>query len=93
MSSPGQKCGTCHHVLALFDGHTRCARCREEGQQGSDPCVLHLDCSFCCALTPEQVQQLAIPMYQLRKENKCKGNNNVDLVDPSSVTVIFCCFC
>ena len=28
MSSPGQIIGTCGHVMASFDGHLKCARCR-----------------------------------------------------------------
>ena len=39
MSSPGQKRGTCGHVIAVFDGHLKCARCRDKGV-GDDPCVL-----------------------------------------------------
>ena len=25
MSSPGQKHGTCDHIMAIFDGHLKCA--------------------------------------------------------------------
>ena len=46
MSSPGQKRGTCGHVMAVFDGHLKCARCRDKGV-GDDPCVLKKDCSIC----------------------------------------------
>ena len=38
MASPGQRRGTCGHAMALFDSHTKCARCREKGV-GSDACV------------------------------------------------------
>ena len=38
MSSPGQKRGSCGHVMALFDNHKKCARCRDKGV-GDDPCV------------------------------------------------------
>ena len=31
MASPGQKRGSCGHVLALFDSHSKYARCREKG--------------------------------------------------------------
>ena len=31
MSSPGQKRGTCGHVMALFDSHKKCGICREKG--------------------------------------------------------------
>ena len=46
MSSPGQKRGSCGHVMALFDNHKKCARCRDKGV-GDDPCVKKLDCSIC----------------------------------------------
>ena len=31
MSSPGQKRGTCGHVMPSFDGHMKCARCCDKG--------------------------------------------------------------
>ena len=31
MSSPGQKKGTCGNIMALFEGHLKCARCRDKG--------------------------------------------------------------
>ena len=69
MSSPGQKRGSCRHVMALFDNHKKCARCREKGV-GDDPCVKKLDCQICKAFTPAQVQQLATPTYRSRKERE-----------------------
>ena len=60
MSSPGQKKGMCGHVMAVFDGHLKCARCRDKGV-GDDPCVLKCDCPICKAFTPEQILQLATP--------------------------------
>ena len=39
MSSPGQRRGSCGHVMALCDLHTKCVRCREKGI-GGDDCVL-----------------------------------------------------
>ena len=54
MASPGQRRGTCGHAMALFDSHTKCARCREKGV-GSDGCVEKKPCSICdgflCQLT------------------------------------------
>ena len=67
MSSPGQKLGSCGHVMALFDNHKKCARCREKGV-GDDPCVKKLDCQVCKAFTPAQVRQLATPTYKSRRE-------------------------
>ena len=87
MSSLGQKHGCCGHVTALLDGHSRCTHCRDKGQR-SDTCVLHQECLFCNAVTPEQVRQLVTPTYQIRKERKAKGDKNLDLMYPSDVTVI-----
>ena len=84
MSSPGQRKGSCGHIMAFFDKHSRCARCRDKGQ-GNDPCVKHVPCEFCDLLTPEQVLQLATPTYKIRKE---KQKSKDALVDPSTVTVV-----
>ena len=84
MASPGLKKGACGHIMASFDKHSRCARCREKGQ-GDDPCVQNLQCDFCSVLTPEQVLKLSTPTYKLRKE---KAKAKEVLVDPSSVVVL-----
>ena len=84
MASPGQKKGACGHIMASFDKHSRCARCREKGQ-GDDPCVQNLQCDFCSVLTPEQVLKLSTPTYKLRKE---KAKAKELLVDPSTVVVL-----
>ena len=93
MSSPGEKRGTCGHVMALFDTHKKCARCREKGV-GDDPCVKKLDCQICKAFTPAQVQQLATPTYKSRKEcgEQKKSEVSSDVtpahMDPSGVTLL-----
>ena len=93
MSSPGQKRGSCGHVMALFDNHKKCARCRDKGV-GYDPCVKKLDCQICKAFTPAQIHQLATPTYKERKERseqkKTEGNASTTptLVDPSEVTLL-----
>ena len=84
MASPGQRKGACGHIMASFDKHSRCARCRDKGI-GEDPCVKKLLCEFCELLTPEQVVQLATPTYKVRKEKQKQCDS---LVDPSSVTVL-----
>ena len=95
MSSPSQKHGSCGHLMASFDSHSFCTRCREKGK-GSDPCVSHNDCNACNVLTEEQCLQLSTPSYRLKKE---KGNlrnlmtlpkwtRTVPLINPSSVTVV-----
>ena len=66
MSSPGQRRGSCGHVMALFDLHTKCACCREKGI-GGDDCVLKKPCSICEKLTEDQKAQLATPKYKARK--------------------------
>ena len=90
MSSPGQKQGTCGHAMAGFDGHSKCARCRNKGV-GNDPCVLKKDCGVCKGFTPEQVQQLATPTYRDRKnkEKKATASSSAPtLVDPAHVSVL-----
>ena len=96
MSSPGQKRGTCRHVMALFDSHKKCARCREE--VGDDPCVKKLDCQICKGFTPAQVQQLATPTYKSRKEcgeqketTETASSATPTLVDPSDITLLDGC--
>ena len=46
MASPGQRRGTCGHIMALFDSHSKCVRCRDKGL-GKDPCVEKKDCTIC----------------------------------------------
>ena len=47
IASSGQKKGGCGHIMANFDTHIHCARCREKGA-GSDPCVQGKeDCAAC----------------------------------------------
>ena len=93
MSSPGQKRGSCGHVMALFDNHKKCARCRDKGV-GDDPCVKKLDCSVCKAFTPAQIHQLATPTYKERKERSSQKKSedlssaSPKLVDPSEVSLL-----
>ena len=90
MSSPGQKRGTCGHVMAIFDSHLKCARCRDKGV-GEDNCVLKKDCPICKAFTPEQIQQLATPTYRDRKNKEKRmvsSSPTPTLVDPSHVSVL-----
>ena len=71
VSSPGQKRGTCGHVMTIFDGHLKCARCWDKGV-GEDNCVLKKDCPLCKASTPELIQQLATTTYRERKNKNKK---------------------
>ena len=90
MSSPGQKRGTCGHIMAVFDGHLKSARCRDKGV-GDDSCVLKKDCPICNAFTPEQIQQLATPTYKDRKnkdKKRVSASPTPTLVDPSQVNVL-----
>ena len=52
MASPGQRRGNCGHIMAGFDGHKKCARCREK-KLGDDPCVKDLVCSICNAFSDQ----------------------------------------
>ena len=90
MSSTGQKRGTCGHVMASFDGHMKCARCRDKGV-GDGACVLKKDCNVCKAFTPEQILQLSTPTYRERKNKDKKlvlSSPAPTLVDPSHESVL-----
>ena len=97
MSSPGQRQGKCGHVMANFDTHSHCTRCRDKGK-GKEPCVQDpqtSNCQICNSLTSDQRQQLATPSYELKKEKReakltesTPSQDSDQLVDPSSVSVI-----
>ena len=87
MASPGQKRGSCGHVMALFDLHLKCARCRDKGI-GDDPCVKKKQCQICDNLSEQQKLQLATPTYRVRKELQKKSSSPSLSVDPADVTVI-----
>ena len=83
MASPGQRRGTCGHAMALFDTHTKCARCRDKGL-GQDACVEKKDFVICNNFTAEQKLQLATPTYRARKDKELqKKTASPSLVDPS----------
>ena len=84
IASPGQRKGACVHIMASFDKHSSCTRCRDKGL-GEDPCVKKLHCDFCELLTPEHIIQLSTPTCKLRKE---KQKERESLLDPTSVTVL-----
>ena len=97
MSSPGQKHGGCGHLMARFDTHSFCARCREKSK-GPDPCVSKSDCQACNVLTEDQRIQLSTPSYRIKKERRDskkqgdtpqKNSDSSSLIDPSSVTVVW----
>ena len=71
MSSPSQHRGSCGHMMAGFDLHGVCARCRDK-KKGTDPCVEKpgADCHICKSLTPEQLSQLSTPTYNNKKEKR-----------------------
>ena len=82
-------------MMAGFDLHAVCARCRDK-KKGSDPCTKSPpeDCQNCDALTPDQRTQIATPSYKLKKEKKdakstpVKDSDNSTLVDPALVSVV-----
>ena len=82
MASPGQRRGNCGHIMAGFNGHKKCARCREK-KLGDDPCVKDLVCSICNAFSDQQRSMLSTPQYKIRKDKKSGL-----LVSPSKVTVV-----
>ena len=94
MSSPGQKRVSRRHIMALFDNHKKCARCRDK-RVHDNPCVKKMDCDICKAFMPAQIKQLSTPTYQSRKECEQKKSTSDSLasatptlVDPSEVTLL-----
>ena len=91
MASPGQTRGQCGHLMAGFDRHSVCARCRDK-KKGEDPCIKDKPCSHCDLLTEDQKLRLATPAYQKKKEKrelKAKAEESSStLVDPALVSVI-----
>ena len=86
MASPGdkkgQRRGLCGHIMASFDLHKRCVRCRDKGI-GDDDCVEKRSCVNCYGFTETQKDMLATPTYKIRKDKKSGV-----LVSPDQVTVI-----
>ena len=72
--------------MALFDSHTKCARCREKGV-GSDAYVEKKPCSICDGFSEEQKLRLSTPKYRVRKELQ-KKVDSPSHVKPSDVTVL-----
>ena len=68
MASPGEKRGGCGHLMAGFDAHNYCARCRNKGK-GHDPCVEKpdSDCKFYNVLTSDQKAQLSTLSDKIKK--------------------------
>ena len=87
-------------MMAGFDTHSHCPRCREK--KGQDPCVEQPGsaCSHCSSLTPDQLTQLSTPTYKMKKEKRelksstpaknppSDSTLSPNLVDPSLVTVM-----
>ena len=101
MASPGQNPGACGCLMAGFDKHAHCARCRDKAKS-SDPCVNIEDCPHYNILALEQKLQLSMPSYQ-KKKAKCEQKSDKSdkhtrseksedvgdtLIDPSLVSVI-----
>ena len=86
MASPsdrkGQQRGSCGHVMANFDLHDKCARCREK-LIGEDDCVLKKPCKICDGFSESQRELLSTPTYRIRKDKKAGL-----LVSPKEVTVL-----
>ena len=73
MASPGdkkgQRRGSCGHVMASFDSHHKCARCRDK-LIGEDDCMLDKLCNICDGFCDVQWEMLATPSYKIRKDKK-----------------------
>ena len=78
----GQRRGSCGHVMASFDLHDKCARCRDK-LIGEDDCVNDKPCKVCDGFSDTQKEMLATPSYKIRKDKKAGL-----LVSPKEVTVL-----
>ena len=78
----GQRKGSCGHIMAGFDSHDKCARCRDKRIR-EDNCVLNNPCSICDAFSDSLKELLATPSNRIRKDKKAGV-----LVSPKEVTVI-----
>ena len=88
-------------MMAGFDTHSHCARCRDK-KKDQDPCVEKPGsaCSHCSSLTSDQLTQLSMPTYKIKKEKRelksstpaknppSDSTLSPTLVDPSLVTVM-----
>ena len=68
--------------MAGFDGHKKCARCREK-KLGDDPCVKDQVCSICDSFSEQQRSMLSTPQYK-----SCRDKKSGLLISPSKVTVV-----
>ena len=86
MASPGdkkgQRRGSCGYVMASFDLHDKCARCRDK-LIGEDYCVKDKPRKICDGILVSQKDMLATPSYKIRKDKKAGI-----LVSPKDVTVL-----
>ena len=89
MSSPGQKRGTCGHVMAVFDGHLKCARCRDKGVGRQSMCPQER-LSNLQGVYSRAESSAFHPTYRDRKnkDKKVSASTTPTLVDPSHVNVL-----
>ena len=81
MVSPGQSRGLCGHLMAGFDVHDKCARCRDIGL-GTDLSIVGAAiCSICDGFSTAQREMLATPQYHIRKDYLVKGKVPKEIVD------------
>ena len=79
----GKRRGSCGHVMASFDLHDKCARCRDK-LIGEDDCVqLDKPCKICDGFSDIQKEMLATQSYKIRKDEKAGL-----LVSPIEVTIL-----
>ena len=96
MASPGQKLGTCGHLMAGFDKHVHCTRSTDK-TKGTDPCVNKEDLPNCDILTSEAVtvhaflpKEKNVKTVMADKPTTSEKSEDASdtLVDPSLVSVI-----
>ena len=83
MASPGQKRETCGHSMALFDSHSKCARCCEKGL-GPDPYVEKRTVRFVIVLL--LTRRNSWPSQPTEREKSTR--RPPPRVDPADITVL-----
>ena len=74
MASPGEKKGqrkgSCGHIVAAFDSHEKCARCRDK-RIGEDNCVLDKPCPICDGFTDTVTCYTVLQDKKRQKKRAC----------------------
>ena len=89
MSSPGQRRGLCGYIMAGYDKHKVCGRCRDK-KKGEDNCVKNLPALAVMYSLKSRRSSLLLPNIKKKEKREAKAaeESSSNLVDPSTVSVI-----